>query len=67
VQLDFLAHSPGSYVALWHSMIIRMACVSSQGEPDAVAVQPRLPGAQDAAQYNAAAVPAMVDHVEHEQ
>jgi hypothetical protein len=50
VQLDFLAHSPGSYLALWHSVIVRTACVSSSGEPDAVAVQPRLPGAQGAAQ-----------------
>eukprot|EP00879_Flechtneria_rotunda_P003461 GHRR01003690.1.p1 GENE.GHRR01003690.1~~GHRR01003690.1.p1 ORF type:complete len:696 (+),score=190.53 GHRR01003690.1:393-2480(+) len=49
VQLDFLSQSPGSYLVLWNSVMLRMACLSSREEPDAVAVQPRLltfPGQQ---------------------
>lgn len=45
MQLDFVASSPGSYLVLWNSVIMRMACVSNKREPDAVAMQPRLAGA----------------------
>eukprot|EP00775_Hariotina_reticulata_P011575 gene11575-11719_t len=52
IQLDFVSYSPGAVLVLWNSVIVKVACVSTTGEPDAVAVQPRLqgfPGQQRAA------------------
>ncbi|KAF8066337.1 Map3k12 [Scenedesmus sp. PABB004] len=44
VGLDFLANSPGAFLVLADSIQMRLACVPTSGEPDAVRVQPRLPG-----------------------